>query len=351
MPRISDRSIAANQLAQMLAPGIPLSALALYSRWWGLEAWLRELAYIKLRSKFGPRWQGEVSNAAARRRDKDQALAYMRSQDVANLLAYEDTGLLFQLIDELWDIFQPSLLLSQAQWTARSEELREIRNRIGHCRDPHRDDIARVEQTMKDLEQGAWEAVSTYNDTISIERELDDPVVDSWLREGCADARRLVGHAERSYDTSFTLEYSVRPWVTPPAIAGTSPLCGREGVLWSIRFLLRRNRVDPRQLLMQWNEHNPMPECVVHLLANDPAHLRFTISSLEDPIVVIETIGELFDIVLTCAAQWSDYSGDVSAWHQAIGRLDHRAQSDTRLAIVSSDLPHFPILLTSFWTG
>jgi hypothetical protein len=102
---------------------------------------------------------------------------------------------------------------------------------------------------------------------------------------------------------------------------------------------------------MQWNEHNPMPECVVHLLANDPAHLRFTISSLEDPIVVIETIGELFDIVLTCAAQWSDYSGDVSAWHQAIGRLDHRAQSDTRLAIVSSDLPHFPILLTSFWTG
>jgi hypothetical protein len=336
------------RLRQMQSTGVSLSALALYSRWWGLETWLRELAYIELRSRFGPAWQSEISRDATSRRERDDAREYMRSADVSNALAYEGVFLLFRLIEGHWRLFKPSLLPSLTQWTARQEELLEIRHRIGHCRHPHKDDIARVEQTLRDLEPGAWTAASTYNNTHSIPTALDDPVVEAWVRQGCADAQRLVGHAERNYDTSLRLEYSLRPWAVSPPLSAVS---GQEGALWAVRFVLRGRRVHPVRLLMEWNEHSPMPEPIIHLLAEDPAHLLFTISALEEPEDVIDIIGRLFDIVLTCSTDWSDYTEDVLAWHAAMSKLDHRVQSDSRLVLVSDDVPHFPVLMTSAWTG
>jgi Swt1-like HEPN len=339
---------ASRRLDQVSASGVPLVALAAYSRWWAVETWLRELTYIELRAKFGPAWQSEISKEAQRRRDMDEAIEYMRSADVTNVLAYEDVKFLFTLIEGHWDLFHPSLLPSATQWRARTEELLQIRHRIGHCRHPHQDDIARMEQTLRDLEPGAWKAVTTYNHMHSISKDLEDPVVDAWLREGCSDAQRLVGHAERNYETSLRIEYSSRPWASrdrPTTIAG------REGVLWGIRFVLRARRVHPVRLLMEWNENNPMPESIVHLLADDPAHLLFTISALEDPATVIDVIGRLFDAVLTSSTGWDDYESDVSDWHKALARLGHRAQWDTGLVLASDDLPRFPLLLTSAWSG
>jgi hypothetical protein len=37
-------------------PGCPPRLRALYARWWQLETWLRELAYVELRALLGTRW-------------------------------------------------------------------------------------------------------------------------------------------------------------------------------------------------------------------------------------------------------------------------------------------------------
>jgi hypothetical protein len=91
--------------------------------------------------------------------------------------------------------------------------------------------------------------------------------------------------------------------------------------VWSVHFFLRDRRVHPAKLLMYWNDRTPMPESIMHMLADDPASLRFTISCVEKPEVVIDVIGHIFDTILSSTSQWSDYEKDVSDWHAAIAQL------------------------------
>jgi hypothetical protein len=52
---------------------LPTGALALYARWWQLETWLRSLAYVELRAKFGMSWVNELALAATIRQERDQS--------------------------------------------------------------------------------------------------------------------------------------------------------------------------------------------------------------------------------------------------------------------------------------
>jgi len=70
--------------------GVPGYASALHARWWQLETWLRSLAYVELRSKFGSSWTGRISQKALRYAQNEARLAYMPSPDAELLLAYLD---------------------------------------------------------------------------------------------------------------------------------------------------------------------------------------------------------------------------------------------------------------------
>src|SRR5687767_4748423 len=110
-----------------------------------------------------------------------------------------DASLLFRLIDNEWAIFSHALL-EQDTWKGRRAELLGIRNRIGHLRRPHRDDLSRIEQTLRDLEVGAVRAVYAYNrDRFLSEIDAADPLVSDWFHKGHRDAR-LIDHAARKYD-------------------------------------------------------------------------------------------------------------------------------------------------------
>lgn len=334
-------------LRDLRATRVPAESLRLYGRWWALETWLRELTYIELRARFGNAWTAKVSAPAVGRRSRDEAFEYMASSDATNLLAYEDVGLLFRLIGSNWDLFKPSLIPSRVRWDARVEELLQIRHRVSHCRLVHPDDAARLEQTLRDLEPGAWIALSSYNHTGDVPKDLDDPVAEGWLRLGCEDARRLVAHAERQYETSFDLEYSVRPWAR---LSRDKPISGQAGIYWNVRFAMRGGRyLHPLRISEAWGE-GELPECVVHVLADDPFQVRFTIAALEDPALVVETIGALFDGVLWCstANSWpDDFDEGLKRWHAAVARLDHRVQSDTPLVFASRDMPRKGILFSA----
>jgi hypothetical protein len=323
-----------------------MDALQLYSRWWGLETWLRELVYIELRAQFGREWTSKVSERARKRQSTDEVYDYMASSDATNLLAYEDVGLVFRLISGYWELFEPSLFRGRSRWEARVEELLQIRHRIGHCRRPHADDLARLEQTLRDLEPGAWTALTSYNRDLSVGQDLDDPVAEAWVREGCDDARRLVRHAERQYETSLHLNYAVRPWAEE---APGQAITGRAGVFWYVRFIMRGGRhLSTRRIVEEWGEGG-LPDSVVHALADDPFHVRFTLPALEDPDTVVKVVGELFDGILTSSTvqPWPDDDEEgLRHWNAVIARLDHRVQSDTPLAIVDSTLPRMSVLLT-----
>lgn len=143
--------------------GMPAAASALYSRWWQLETWLRSLVYLELRSANGSVWADVLPKTSANRQQSDEEYRHMRTPDAQDQLAYLDAGPLLQLTHDQWSLFR-LYLPTQAIWAGRIEELKAIRNRIGHCRRPHDDDLDRLEQTLRDLESGAFLATSSFND-------------------------------------------------------------------------------------------------------------------------------------------------------------------------------------------
>src|SRR5260370_8810285 len=86
----------------------------------------------------------------------------MMSTDAENPLAYLDYSQLRQLIEDNWTQFAPALI-HRPTWDGRQDELARIRHRIGHMRRPHQDDLSRIEQTLPDLERGAFIACASYN--------------------------------------------------------------------------------------------------------------------------------------------------------------------------------------------
>jgi len=115
------------------------TSLALYARWWQLETWLRELAYLETRALGLQQWAGLVDPSNKRQRD-DSALSHMLGPDSESTLAFFDYSRLLKLIGERWDLFE-NALISRASWEGRQSDLGPVRNRIAHARRPHRDDL------------------------------------------------------------------------------------------------------------------------------------------------------------------------------------------------------------------
>jgi hypothetical protein len=156
-------------------------SLALYARWWQLETWLRELAYVELRSLAGKGWTDKLS-AASGRQAADAAHTHMAGADNENPLAYLDYSQIVEVMADHWDQFRLGLL-ERGSWEGRQDDLKRIRHRIGHLRRPHRDDLSRLEQTLRDLERGAFIALASYNrrDTPDPQHH-DDPVTQGWIK-------------------------------------------------------------------------------------------------------------------------------------------------------------------------
>src|SRR4051794_21188593 len=114
-------------LDRLVESGFPRDTLALYGRWWQLESWLRELVYTELRSELGLEWEKALGQHSASRAERDQVNRYMASADADDPLAYLDVGLLFEIIGERWDLFEPCMPL-RVRWDGMADELRAIRH-------------------------------------------------------------------------------------------------------------------------------------------------------------------------------------------------------------------------------
>lgn len=284
-------------LQRLIDAGVPAPALAFYGRWWQLENWLREVVYVELRARYGVHWTEHLEGPAQRRLDGDQRNAYMASADAEELLAYTDAGTLFDLIDDNWMLFEP-LLPPRQRWQGRADELRELRNRNAHCRRPHSDDLARLEQTLRDLEQGAWRFYRSYVDAQRASGRAG-PVGKAWLRGRHPTAQRLIGsgHAERKYETRFWLECSVRPWVVDP---NAGKMVGVHGVLWYARWSIGGHELNAADLWRRVERRNKPGRYLIHLLF-ELGSVVATFAAVDDPHEVADAIGETFDAILESA--------------------------------------------------
>jgi hypothetical protein len=303
-------------------------ATAIYARWWQLETWLRWLVQIELRAAFGSDWESHLGDRAAAFAQRDQENAYMPSPD-QSLITYLDGGTLFRLILDPahWPLFEPSLL-KRSRWEGLSDELIALRNRTAHCRRPHEDDLNRVEQALKTLEPGARRALIAFNEQSPVVA-ADGVVAEAWVDGVHPDARRLVEHARKRYDTDFRLMASARPWA--PTDLG-------RGWLWHAEWFIHERMLPPRSFWEStYLDSRGAREHIVQVTQHDDYHIAIAFAAADDPHAVADSIGSCFDAVVGSLSPRSRKEPAFGwLWREA-AQLDARVQSGNPLFDLSAE--------------
>jgi hypothetical protein len=336
-------------IEQAVDHGTPALSVAVYSRWWQLETWLRQLVYLEFRAKWGGGWSDHLVPSqskkrlvtAARRAEADSANRYMATPDATNVMSYVDVSVLFDLIDENWSLFE-KCLLPKTRWDGWVEEVQQVRNRNAHCRRPHDDDLGRIEQLLRDLEDGAWRALIAHN----VDSELQwieeaDPVVAGWVKKQ-HEAAHLVDHAARNHSVDFRLTWSKRPWAT---YEKGETITGREGFFIHATFHLQQSFVLPRMLWDQFGSpKNVVQQGLVYLLADSPYSPSFTFAAVDGGDLVNAEIANAFNAVMVAKRGGNPPKHWLDSWRTQSAVLDHRVLVDSALNVAYPDTP-FPI----FW--
>jgi hypothetical protein len=314
------------------ANAMPPLASALYARWWQLESWLRSLLYVELKAALGTAWAEVLPKASESRQLGEREFRYMATPDAQNRLAYADASTLFNVTLERWEQFEECLLAKNV-WTGRVEELRAIRNRIGHCRRPHSDDLVRLEQTLRDLEGGAFAAASSFNDQYKAHDNWTDAVTDGWVRNRHDTAVRLVEHAERQYETIFELRFSRRPWAKLPSPLST--IAGIPGCVWHAFWYFRGGRSF--RLDAFWRRIEALRDLILLVCADDASSVQVSFAAVDDPDNIADAIGYCFDAALSSLGSRSQRE-DYSRWQTRYAELDPQVHVWTPWSLIEKDM-------------
>lgn len=146
----SDIEKAGNSLQEYY--GVPAHRVYIYARLWQLETWLREMVYVELKSAHGADWVESIKPVDEKIL-KDKRLIHMATPQ-RGPLGYLTLGELWEVMISAsnWPLFQcyfPPKDLVHAKVTT---EVMQIRHRVAHCRTPHTDDLARLEQFLRDVD-------------------------------------------------------------------------------------------------------------------------------------------------------------------------------------------------------
>ena len=314
------------------ANAMPPLASALYARWWQLESWLRSLLYVELKAALGVTWADMLPELSESRQLGERVFRYMATPDAQNRLAYADASNLFSVTLERWEQFE-ECLLAKSVWAGRIEELRAIRNRIGHCRRPHGDDLVRLEQTLRDLEGGAFTAAASFNDQYKAHSSWTDEVTDGWVRNTHETAMRLVEHAERQYETSFELRFSRRPWARLPSPLST--IAGVPGCVWHAFWYFRGGRAF--RLDEFWRRIEGLRDLILLVCADDASSVQVSFAAVDNPKNVADAIGYCFDAALMSLGSRVERE-DGSRWQARYAELDPQVHVWTPWSLIEKDM-------------
>ena len=291
-------------------PELPGRILDTYARLWQLETWLRRLVYIELRASDGDNWASKI-RGAERSRDADKRLIHMPTSE-DDPLSYAQFSELCRVISDEWPLFEP-FLPPKTIWEAKLEEVAQARHRVAHFRIGHRDDLQRVLQLLRDMDQGFWCFCTSYNHPHPVIPPSDDPVVEhffhldpfpwgsagdgKWARYGMADPNARFG---------LTIEILCRPWAPP----WSTPIAGNKGLIYDVTVSARQDRrFDYRRFLKITSDlHKHLIHiCLGGRLAKD---IRITIPAFLGSQKLIEIIQKIADASLYSLDSSSSWESD-----------------------------------------
>lgn len=160
--------------------------------------------------------------------------------------------------------------------------------------------------------------------SLSVSQEVFEA---GWVAGAHPDARRLIRHANRQYDTVLQVRASRRPWAVKGALAG------EPGVLWHADFRLRDRTVDARVL---WHDSAlaAVRPRLLHMLADDPWNVGFTFAAVDGDEGTADAIGQAFDAVLMVSRHADLDRMDWGRWRRRTAGLDFRVMTGTGWNIV-----------------
>jgi Swt1-like HEPN len=321
-------------------PELPERVLRTYSRLWQLETWLRRLVYVELRALLGDDWKAIICDTT-RPREADKRLTHMPTPE-DDPLSYAPFAELCRIIDDKWDIFA-RYFPPKPIWSAKLEEIKQIRNRVAHFRVGHEDDLPRVVQLLRDIDKGVWTFCTSYNDPIPVLPQSDDPVVDHFLhldpfpwgqvQEGGAWAR--FGIADREAIFGMTVEVLRRPWAT-----FRKPAAGNTGLLYDIDLHCRPNR--PRYLNVPHLLCNTsaLHKHMVHIcLSRRTTSIRLTIPARLGAKPVIEIVERFCREAHNSLVPGEDSSADGTTQKIADTWPEYILGPENPLTFLSPDMP------------
>lgn len=315
---------AGRAIERALRQGVPAESPALYARWWQLESWLREVLYLELVALFGPAWRDEVDAKFLDYMAKDD-LVHMQSADNSALITYTDFGFVLSAInDHYWDQMSYALL-DRDVWLGRAKELRGIRNRMAHCRRPHASDLARLEQTLSDLEHGAFESYASMKRWVHVSRSDINPALYPWFTQDHDDRDGLINHADAQYHTRIRVGYSRRPSAT------SGVPVGRASYLYHIKIHVGSGTVRARDV---WDQLSRFQDDLAFVLI-DQYSVEVILPALLNPQRLADASHQSLVAVLQSLDRLEEPSVDEGdGWHRRQGDLDWRVKTRTGWNIV-----------------
>ena len=301
-------------LERLICSGVPSMSLQLYAKWWQLERWLRDLVQLELQVRFGRLWENEISQSIITRRDNQgPALQYMPSSDDGNPLGFADFGNLTEIIAKHWSLFSYALP-PQTRWHGTVDTLNAVRRRIAHCRNPHQDDLARVDQGLRDLQSGSRLCLTSY----ASRNWLDDSNEIAAAFSDGGDKGGRLKHAMRQYETSLHICVSTRPWSSSTNI----------GTIYHAQFSCCDRSPDPEAVWEYLSSSEQLPD-VIHL--NFASFNTITLSFVpKDAAAGIEVVDDALEAILTSQRHFPDEWFE--NWVQRVQDLDYRVRCDDYFA-------------------
>ena len=273
---------------------LPQRVLQTYACLWQFETWLRRMVYIELRAFCGDDWVSMISNYD-RSREGDKRLTHMPTPE-GDPLSYTPFSEIKKIISAHWELFS-TYFPPKNIWEAKLEEVSQVRNRVAHFRRGHSDDLQRVVQLLRDIDQGFWMFCTSFNDSRPILPPSKDCVTKKFLdldpfpfTEVEENKWARVGSADPSVPLAVTIETLKRPWADP-----TDNIDGYKGYIYEINILARNQRTfDYRKFLESTKRiHDRLVHICLDSFANS---VRITLPSVLGAKTVIEIIKEFIEI-------------------------------------------------------
>lgn len=216
------------------------SAIILYARLWQLEKWLREMVYVELKAKKGRNWFN--FNKTKITYESDKAVTHIPTA-ADNPLSFTTFPELVKLIKNNWDLFS-EYLPPKNIWDVKLDEIIHIRNRVAHFRSGHTDDIERLLQLMRDIDNGFWKFCTDYNNSQPILPPDRDAVAKKYVdmdpfsfKEIAPNEWAKIGTAPRDLRYIVSIYSLRRRWAKKSEI-----IDGTLGYIYDVNIHIRDDR-------------------------------------------------------------------------------------------------------------